>query len=68
MPHVLLSLNYLERLKQMLRNIKQDLRNMELVETDLGTSSFLELQIQRLESIYGGLQDIKNNPQKYLVI
>ena len=68
MPHVLLSLNYLERLKQMLLNIKQDLRNMELVEEDLGTASILEQQIQRLESIYGGLQDIKNNPQKYLVI
>jgi hypothetical protein len=41
---------------------------MELTEYDMGKAYILERQIQRLESVYEGLQDISNNPQKYLVI
>jgi hypothetical protein len=68
MPHVVLSLNYINRVKQFLQGIQQEVRGLELVEYDLGKASILERQIQRLESVVQGLQDITNNSQKYLVI
>ena len=68
MPHVVLSMNYLQRVKHLLNCIKQEIREMELTEYDMGKAYILERQIQRLESVYEGLQDISNNPQKYLVI
>lgn len=68
MSHVVLSLNYINRLKAFVDIIKQEIRSLELVEYDLGKASLLERQIQRLQSVYQGLQDLTNNPQKYLVV
>jgi len=68
MSHVVLSLNYINRLKVFLDSIQQEIRALELVEYDLGKASVLERQIQRLQSVYQGLQDLTNNPQKYLVV
>jgi len=71
MPHVALSLNYVQQLQrsiQMLSIIKHDLRELELVEYDFGKSDLIQQQINRLISISGSLQDIANNPEKYLVI
>lgn len=68
MSHVVLSLNYINRLKVFLDSIQQEIRALELVEYDLGKASVLERQIQRLQNVYQGLQDLTNNPQKYLVV
>lgn len=68
MSHVVLSLNYINRLKVFIESIQQEIRSLELVEYDLGKASVLENQIQRLQSVYQGLHDITNNPQKYLVV
>ena len=67
MPYVVLSLNYLQRIKHLLNCIKQEIRELELAEYDLGKSSVLDRQIQHLENLHESLQDISKNPKNYLV-
>lgn len=68
MPYVVLSTNYLQRIKHLLNCIKQEIRGLELTEYDLDKSYILESQIQHLESIHESLQDISKNPKNYLVL
>ena len=68
MPYVVLSMNYLQRVKHLLNCIRHEIRELELTEYDLDKAYILERQIQHLESVYESLQDISKNPKNYLVL
>lgn len=67
MSHVALSMAFIIRMKQHIKMVMWNLKELENREYDLGKSDVITGQLNNLQSMLDGLRLITNNPEKYII-
>ena len=58
---------FIIRMKQHIKMVMWNLKELENREYDLGKSDVITTQLNNLQSMLDGLRLITNNPEKYMV-
>lgn len=67
MATLALSLDYIHNLEYSMKIIIHNLRELELIENDIGKANLLDCQISSLHAIVKGLEKITKNPGPFLL-